>query len=223
MPPAQPLSPPRHGFTLVELLVGSALLCLLSLLVAGSLSSGLGAWQRSQVRSEVQQNVLLALTRLQREMGVAPASSIVVYPHTWNQGGEALAADSVAMLSSRDEQGTMALSPEGDPRYSRIVIYWIRRDTAEMWETVLPLSPPAAAAPHPLLPPAVATALATGNGHPPPSCGNTRRVARYMRRFSCREEGKTFHLVLETEIPPFRSMLQSSILPLGRALGGVDD
>lgn len=199
------------------------LVSVLFLLTAVSLSSGLTAWRRSEARSDIQHNVLLALKRVEREMSVAPASSILIHPNSWTREGESLPADAVAFPSPRDGEGEMTTTPAGDPRFSRVVIYWIHREAAELWETVLPLTPPVATPPHPLLPPPVAASLAGSQCRPPPDCGTARRVARCLRRFSCRESGKTFHLVLETERPPYRSMLETSILPLGRSLGNLDD
>ena len=208
-----------RGWTLPEILAVCAGLSVLALMVHAALHSGLVTWKRSRSQSECGQNAMLALARLRHELAIAPAPRVVLLPRTRLLAGDAVDADIVAFPSSRDDDGDMGITPAGDPRFSRILIYWIDGASSELWETTLAVDP--ATAHPPTLPAPVARALEEG-GCPPQGAGRARRVARHVRHFACRPQGRAFRIVVETGLDGFRSRVESSVLPLGRLLGDME-
>lgn len=207
------------GWTLPEILAVCAGIAVLALIVHAALHSGLAAWMRSGSQKECQQNAMLALARVRQELVIAPAPRVVLLPRTRLLVGATVEADIVAFPSSRDDDGDMGITPAGDPRFSHIVIYWIHGESSELWETTLAIEP--ATAHPPTLPAPVAREL-EARGCPPQGAGRARRVARHVRHFACRPEGRAFRIIVETGLHAFRSRVESSVLPLGRLLGDME-
>jgi prepilin-type N-terminal cleavage/methylation domain-containing protein len=200
----------RRGYTLIEILIGAALLLLIMGLLSSVLVPGMRAWSRSEKRSEAQQNALLVASRLSRELQFSNPDSIALQKRTAvDPQGRSVRRDAIVFLSNLDDEGAIVYDADGDQLWQRRLVFYHRGDSNEVRSQVLPLDPPV--------------------DDPDPLKVNTfeptvkdRVVARGVRSLSF--EAPSFPIVqirVETEIQGFVSVMQAHGLPVAVGSMGV--
>lgn len=209
--------------TVMEVLVVAAILLLLVGMVGSALRPGLTAWQRSEVRSDLQENALLSMRALTRALGATTGATVTLFPRTAaGPDGGPSRIDAVAMASPLDPTGAARVS-DGQAAMQSVCVFWIKTDVGELWMATLD-TPDA-------LPPEVGQALQSGLGVPA-SKGRQTRVGRFLRSLQVDRgagpeapcpAGKgsgPFVVVLETAQGDARCHLETAVTPVLESFGG---
>lgn len=191
------MSKPR-GATLIELMLGIALLGMLLTLLFLIFHMGWNAWRSANLRSDLNDQSRLVVQSLSRDLEASVYASL------------SLQGEAVSFLSARDNNGVFALDANGDPVWQRYVIF--HRDPArdEVVRSELPLVAPLGT-PEP---------IEVNTGQPLASfLGPGRVIARGVKRLalSVPLNGRRVRLEVDVEqpqrggLPPARMTLSSAV------------
>lgn len=193
----------RRAMTLAEVVVVSAILLLLLGIVIAFLVPGLRAWTRSDASSRAQQQSLVVIALLTREVQHAKPDTIkVIRMETEDPPGTSVRRDGVFFVSSLDKRGEEQCDSSGDPLWQQVVYVYHQGDSRQVCCQRSPLRPPA---PDP--PPVVSVS-------PQP---DDRVVARHVTslRLALSADGSPPLTVrAESTVEGYGSELESAVVPL---------
>lgn len=119
-----------RGLTVVEVMVSSALVFILFYYIFKMLAPGMRVWMKSDIKVNLQQNTLVAMTRLTNELkesnkysvslreyhGINDISTLICF---------ASARDSRGDFKFREEEFAGSMLPNGEPEWQKFIIYYL--------------------------------------------------------------------------------------------------
>lgn len=193
----------RRGMSLVEILVGSALLLMLFGLIVMLLLPGWRAWTKSEGRSDVSQNAIVVMGRVSTDFRNAHASSVWAETRAVTDpvDGRPARHDYVIFLVALDYDGNIVVSPDGDPIWQKRIVFYHDGEAQQVRSTEIPLPAPTTE-PSPLV---VKSYTPTAKD---------RVVARNVRSFELSWRQPNLQMIVETRRDGFRSKLESMVTPI---------
>lgn len=187
-----------RGATLIELMLGIALLGMLLTLLFLIFHMGWNAWRSANLRSDLNDQSRLVVQSLSRDLEASVYASL------------SLQGEAVSFLSARDDAGVFALDGNGDPLWQRYVVFYRDAGRDEVVRAELPLAAPLSA-PEP---------IEVNTGQPLASLlGPGRVIARGVKRLalSVPLNGRRLRMEVDVEqpqrggLPPARMTLSSAV------------
>jgi prepilin-type N-terminal cleavage/methylation domain-containing protein len=121
----------RSGFTLLEMLIVCSMVGLLITVLFAIFFQGASAWRLSDARSDLEGEAALILHRLTLEAQQSSRASL------------STAGEAVSFASARDAGGDFQNTPQGDPLWQEVVVYY-RHPEGTLRRRELPLPTPQA-------------------------------------------------------------------------------
>ena len=178
----------RAGFTILELVISSAMVLLILGLSLAMFLSAVRALRAGERRSSVQRSALLLIQRLRQEVGCAYRDSL------------RLESQELTFLSDRGNDGSLRFSPTGQ----RLWLRWLRIGWLDSGKVVVSEW----SIPNPTCPPHLSPPGATANGW------NHRTISNDVERLNFQTDAQgSLHLQLATAREGLRYEV-NTVLPM---------